>query len=658
MAEKTATFALKVESDTKPTEEQKKALEELRVSIAKSQDLLKQHGAALRSLRGNSDEVTDARAKLKAAIEAERASISRNNLAILKMGSSYEKLAKEARTAAAANKEMGKAVSAVGGPVSDASEKFGKLRDVLALCKDPMVAIAVAAAAAIAVIAVLSAAIVAAAISLGRFVVESANVLRAQGLMREAITGSAEDAGRMGRQVDFLATKLATPKERLNELYVAMRRTFDGARISGQGILDAFTAVATTSEAMGDSAGAALQGILDREKRFGRGGINLFELQGTGGPNFDEIASALAKSTRVGVAQARQELLTFRVPIDQLAAAMKDAAQVKFGDVNAKKLLDLDVIAAKFRENLIGLSKTFSESAGFQVFLADLKQLADLFSVTTSTGASLQAALTAYGTLIGATFHASMPYVIWAIKEGINLSLRLGIALVDAASFLADFAASSAGIETMKAVLLGVAAVMAVIVGTVAAIGVAFLGALAFIGLFVEGVAQIGTFLGDFIYKASHLDWAGIGTAIVDGIKSGILSAWGALTGAVDGIATGIMQAFRSALRLESPSKVFAHYGRMTTQGFAEGVTSTSGDATDAVQTMVGPTAPDVTVSASAGGAGGNPSMVVNVNIYGGGDAQQVADTVRSSGVLGAITHAIEIAARGLGVPTQQAAGA
>jgi hypothetical protein len=654
MAEKTATFALKVDSDTKPTEEQKKALEELRVSIAKSQDLLKQHGAALRSLRGNSDEVTDARAKLKAAIEAERASISRNNLAILKMGSSYEKLAKEARTAAAANKEMGKAVSAVGGPVSDASEKFGKLRDVLALCKDPMVAIAVAAAAAIAVIAVLSAAIVAAAISLGRFVVESANVLRAQGLMREAVTGSAEDAGRMGRQVDFLATQLATPKERLNELYVAMRRTFDGARISGQGILDAFTAVATTSEAMGDSAGAALQGILDRSKRFGRGGINLFELQGTGGPNFDEIASALAKSTRVGVAQARQELLTFRVPIDQLAAAMKDAAQVKFGDVNAKKLLDLDVIAAKFRENLVGLSKTFSESAGFQVFLADLKQLADLFSVTTSTGASLQTALGAFGTLIGATFHASMPYVIWAIKEAIILSLRFAIALLDAATAIVNFAHSRAGLILMKSALAGIAVAIAIvalafvpIAAAAAVIGLAFLA----VGAAVYGIYEAVGWL-------RKQDWPAIGGAIVNGIKSGLLAAWNGLEGAVHGIATGIMNAFTGKLRIESPSKVFAHYGRMTTQGFAEGVTSTSGDATDAVQTMVGPTSPDVTVSASAGGAGGGPSMVVNVNIYGGGDAQAVADTVRSSGVLGAITHAIEIAARGLGVPTQQAAGA
>ena len=49
---------------------------------------------------------------------------------------------------------------------------------------------------------------------------------------------------------------------------------------------------ATASEAAWQDTGRAIQNIIDRSKNWGRGGVGLFELQGTAAPQFDEIANA------------------------------------------------------------------------------------------------------------------------------------------------------------------------------------------------------------------------------------------------------------------------------------------------------------------------------------------------------------------------------
>ena len=686
--DKEARFTLKVESLGASE------LDKLRGSVERSQAALKQHQATLNALRGTSAEVTSAKKALEQSIESEKDAIGRSNLALYRSGQSFTELVKAAKAAAAqakerarltqesakreaaASKELKDAVGSVGGPAADASRKFRELSSVLEACANPTVALAVAGAGLVLAMAAIAAGVIAATVALSKFAIESGNALRAQGLAREAIAGSAEDAARMGRQLDFVAEKLATPRAKLNDLYVSIRKTFDGSRISGQGIVDTFQAVASASEAMGDDTGRALLGILERSKQFGRVQINPLELRGTGGPQFDEIAAALAKKTKQSVADARLALLTGRVPIDSAAAAIATAVETRFGQVNAKKLLDLNVLSVKLRENWANLTK----GVNLQPILVALKSVVDLFSESTVTGAALQAMFTGLGALLGAGFKAAMPYVIWSFREALNLGLRFGIGMINVASAVLTFSRSTAGFITFRVLLYSLAGAFAylgsIAIGTLAsmavaafpviwpflAIGAAIFGLVTAISwLAKQDWTAIGGAIVNGIAAGLSAAWTtltstlpAMGAAIVSGIVSGLTSAWSSLTSSVSSMAEGVKGAFRKALGIASPSRVFAAYGQQTAAGYAQGVDRGGDEAEGAVRALVRP--PAAPKSAGGVGASAGGDMVVNVtfNIQ-GGSAEQVAAAVRDPSVLGAVMHAIELAGRSLGIPTQAA---
>lgn len=92
--------------------------------------------------------------------------------------------------------------------------------------------------------------------------------------------------------------------------------------------------------------------------------------------------------------------------------------------------------------------------------------------------------------------------------------------------------------------------------------------------------------------------WSTIGSAIVDGITSGITSGAERVTAAVRGLADNAITTAREALGIASPSRVFAEMGEFTAEGYERGVTRGTEGARDAVGAMVAP--PDV---AAAGGA-------------------------------------------------------
>ena len=120
--------------------------------------------------------------------------------------------------------------------------------------------------------------------------------------MREAVAGNTANATAWGHQIDWLSLKLATSKDELNALVVATEKAFRGTRISGKGLVDTFTAVATASSAAGADVGKALQSIMERGKLSGRFSLGfkapgISELQGTG-LDFKDVAAALAKNAR------------------------------------------------------------------------------------------------------------------------------------------------------------------------------------------------------------------------------------------------------------------------------------------------------------------------------------------------------------------------
>ena len=106
---------------------------------------------------------------------------------------------------------------------------------------------------AVAAVFAFGAAVAAASVSLVRWIVEEAGALRMMQITREAITGTAVDATHLGHQLDWLASRVSTPKEELAKLTNEITRTLSGTRVGGQGIVDTFNAVAEASDAMGAS---------------------------------------------------------------------------------------------------------------------------------------------------------------------------------------------------------------------------------------------------------------------------------------------------------------------------------------------------------------------------------------------------------------------
>lgn len=74
---------------------------------------------------------------------------------------------------------------------------------------------------------------------------------------------------------------------------------------------------------------------------------------------------------------------------------------------------------------------------------------------------------------------------------------------------------------------------------------------------------------GDILYDA--------GRQIMNGLKNGIAAAAAAVYRFISGVAAGISYAFKSALGIRSPSRVFAEYGKNISEGLARGIAESTG---------------------------------------------------------------------------------
>ena len=373
MAEgKVATYAINLEGNaaTKAAADAD-ALVRLKEQIQASQGAIKGLSQSYRSLRGSSDEVAKAKEQLKAKMEAEKGAISKATLELLGHGKTLQQVTAETKKAAGGAAELGEGMGAM---------------------LNPIVAVTAGLVAATAVVAGLT-------YEIGKFVIESANSLRAMNLTREAASGSAEDAAALGTQVDDLSHKVATSKAELNKLGAAIVQNLSGglSRASGQAIEDTFYAVAQASAAMGDQVGGTLRGLVERGKQWNRFSLSPQDLQGTQ-LQFKEVSEALAKNLNIGIDDARMALFNGRVTLEAGAKALRDAVEKRFGEVNAKRLIDLDVQIAKLKEHFTALASGVVPL--LDPLLEGLNKLLMLFDDSTASGQILQGIFTYIGQTI------------------------------------------------------------------------------------------------------------------------------------------------------------------------------------------------------------------------------------------------------------------
>lgn len=168
-------------------------------------------------------------------------------------------------------------------------------------------------------------------------------------------------------------------------------------------------------------------------------------------------------------------------------------------------------------------------------------------------------------------------------------------------------------------------AVGAVVLGIAAVIGGVLTGALGF-GVYM--VTQLWSWIvgAQNIFSTLGASIARLGGDAIQGFVNGITAKWQELRGAVTGVFTDVAGAAASALRIQSPSRVFMELGGFVGEGFALGLEGSTGGVSSALNAMVQP--PEAGAAGLASGAaGGRGPVTISITVDGSGSP---ADTARA----------------------------
>lgn len=623
-----AQFSIRLDDQVSdPAEEAAQSVDDLRNRILQGESAVKAMSTTLRRLKGSTDDVKKAKDQLKARINAEKDAVSKSQVALLNAKDSTGRLAGAKRV--------------LSGVVSSLKERFSGLVSGQKLSESGMGALKFAAVGLAAALVAVAAATAGGLVALGKFIIEGANAARNVQLAREALTGSAEQAGALGSQVDALSRKLPTAKSELNELAASLIKS----GVQGQTLVDTFNAIGQASAALGDEAGNKLKALVDRGRiaqNFSIGADIGEDLRGTGLQR-DDVAKALAARMKVGVDQARLALAEGRVKLGDGAAALKDAVEKKFGGINLRKMLSLETIGQKIHERLASLTS----GVNLEPLLKGFSELADLFDESTVAGAGLKQLVQVFGENIVGGFTKGLPLAKQFFKGLVIGALQATIMFLQLRNSLIK---TFGGNETLKGLFSLQSALKAgqILAGTLV-VGLAVIGAA--VGAVVAGLAAVGgvvqalTDLGlQFGETIRGIDWANLGASIVDGLLGGIKSGTTKLLSGAKSLAESVKSGFTSALGIHSPSKVFEGYGKNTVEGFQRGVDASAGGASSSIN--------DLGDAPKGGGGRGGPrsvtvSMPITIQVSGPNAAAQITDP----NFLSQLTKALEQVLAGAGVP-------
>lgn len=633
----TETFTIRIDSNAAKTAREDAAeLENLRKRFDATTSSLKQHETALRRLQqGGVVNIATAR-DLKSKIEAEKNALAEMTEKVTNAGKSFEGLSVQAKK----NEDKLKESRAAAMAFADA-----------------------AGGAVVAALLAVEVASLAAAGGLAHFILESANLARSQQLARAAVTGSEEDARRLGSQVDALAMKVPKARSEINDLAVDMRRS----GLMGQTLVDTLNATVQASSAIGDQAAGKIREFVERSKLMGNFALNPLELQGTG-LGFNDVAEALAKNTKTSLAEAQTALLQGRVRLGEGAAALRTAIEKKFGGVNLAKMLDFDVMKRKVGE----LLQSLTSGINIEPMLNALKDFFAVFDQSTETGQALKKLVTVFGETLVTAISTGLPIakgffeelVLDATKlyrEILKLELRFYEAFgpnvfknIDLVSTGAKIAKVAIATLTVAVGLLGVTTAIALIplVTIVAGLALGIGIAVAQWMLLKKGFDAVVDFVPKFARALGNKEsWKNLGADIVQGLLDPLLGF--ARRG--EEIGSSFKAGFKKALGIASPSKVFREYGENTAEGFGSGVERRAPFVADKLENMAAAPA------SSSGGAGGGVTVTMpigNITIQVDGsrhhDAASLVAEIRSQ-FQGELTRAIERALATVGQPTAPA---
>jgi hypothetical protein len=334
------------------------------------------------------------------------------------------------------------------------------------------------------------------------------------------------------------------------------------------------------------------------------------------GENFNQALEGLAIATAAGGAAQGELFKNMAIGHAFAGASVKKLAndvRARFGKVAAAQMLDLNVQTMKLRENL---NMLFS-GIGIETFAKAIKIVADLFSQSTASGRALKTILEVLFKPLSAAIEAAAP-LAKRFFQGMVLGVQtVMIAVLRLALFFKKTFGGSEllkGLDAQKAALYAGAGVIGLMAGA-ALLAAAALGAMAAgFGAVaaIAGVVLAPVFaLAKTVQLIRKLGWKGAGSAIVQGIVSGIKSGASWLVDAIKNLAQSGAKAFTDFFEIKSPSKKMARYGKNLAQGAAGGVQAEAPAFKSAVADMT-----DVPLGGAARGGGGNTTTINIGDVY------------------------------------------
>lgn len=595
MADQSAVFAIETEAKGQgEMESLADALERLQADLKADKAALNEMNAAMKSLQGAGSVNINAFKQLKEQIAAQKAKIGETEAAYINLGGTFKKVGKAAGDAADGSKEGAKSLDGILASAKGAAGPMGGLFEKVNMFKGAIEKIGASKAIAVGAFAAIAVAAIA--------------------LIGALVSATIE------------ITKFA----------LASAEAARNSKMSLEGILKS-------------TAGAE-------------------HLGGT----IRKLASELPQSTAELQAMAEQLAKTGLKGAELDAALRKmatDQAVAKFGSVKGG-MLSLSVQLAKFKDNLADIFA----GVNIEPFLKGLREVLQLFDSSTSSGKALRAIAEGLLNPLFSMLGRLMPLAKGFFQGMIIGALVLTIVILKVKNaFMSVFGEALGKVDLLTVgVYLGVAA-FAILTAIVVIFGVAlllaFLPAIVAVALLLVGVLlllapfilvaaaiyYVVTAVSDAWDAISGFDFGELGSNIVSSIADAISAGASWVWDAMKGMASGAIGAFKSALGISSPSKVFKGAGKTLPQGTAQGIKEDSHLVDNALSGMV--EAPDAIGAADAGapggGGGGKPAQagksitIGEIHITGVKDA----DEMNTKSFITRVAQAIEGTVTNLGAP-------
>jgi peptidoglycan hydrolase CwlO-like protein len=477
------------------------ALTGLKDRIKSTQAETQGYRDALKNLKGSSDETKKAQEDLRGKIDTLKKSMvdSKASAQILRdklvqLRQSTKDQASAAKEAAERAKALDGALRAAGGPVQSLRDRFEHLREVMGGGAVSAASLLVAGVAAVAVgVVALTAAVIGVAASFAHWIVEATDMARTLGLLQEAAAGSAENSAAMTSQIDAMARRVPTARAELQKMYEETYRLANFSTMSGQAIQSTYEAIAQSSAAMGQQVGAQIGEIITRSKQLGVVRIGRLDVLGTGLDYEKDLVAPLAKAmskqetvTAEGMSKARLQLQIGGLKIADGAKLVADAVNKRFGDINLRQLLALDVQWKRLKETLV----SFTRGINLEPLLKAVAHFFAMFNSENSVGAALKQIVELFGNGLVDAGAKSGPVLEHVFKQAVILAQDAIIAFLTVRNYLRD--AFSVDVSDFTTDLKLVATTLERIVDLLPGVGLAVSGIKAAAALGSEVAQGIG----------------------------------------------------------------------------------------------------------------------------------------------------------------------